>query len=121
MQAKATVIDATRAVVASSGPVPGQAPKLVSALAALSLVFVTGLVDRVVAAPISNSARSTGHRLVAKPRRLSPEAKPVLDRSGRKRFGNASFYAKMFAGRTMADGTSRRRPPEKSGSIDVPG
>src|SRR5579862_5679718 len=38
-------------------------------------------------------------------RRLTPEARPTLDRSGRRRFGKASFYAKMFAGRKMADGT----------------
>ncbi|MEA3152155.1 MAG: hypothetical protein QOD56_3094, partial [Gammaproteobacteria bacterium] len=31
--------------------------------------------------------------------------KPALDRSGRKRVGKASFYAKRFAGKTMADGT----------------
>jgi rare lipoprotein A len=34
----------------------------------------------------------------------SPNAKPNLDRSGKKRFGKASFYAKKFAGRKMADG-----------------
>jgi rare lipoprotein A len=34
-----------------------------------------------------------------------PTPKRHLDRSGRKRIGNASFYAKSFAGRTMADGT----------------
>jgi rare lipoprotein A len=31
-------------------------------------------------------------------------AKPPLDRSGRKRVGKASFYAKRFAGKRMADG-----------------
>jgi rare lipoprotein A len=31
-------------------------------------------------------------------------SKPPLDRSGRKRVGKASFYAKKFAGRKMADG-----------------
>jgi|SRR5579872_405710 len=36
--------------------------------------------------------------------RLAPTAKPKLDRSGKKRFGKASFYAHMFAGRKMADG-----------------
>jgi rare lipoprotein A len=36
--------------------------------------------------------------------RLSPQQKPTLDRSGKKRVGKASFYAHMFAGRKMADG-----------------
>jgi rare lipoprotein A len=36
--------------------------------------------------------------------RLSPSVKSPLDRSGKKRFGKASFYAHMFAGRKMADG-----------------
>jgi rare lipoprotein A len=30
--------------------------------------------------------------------------KPALDRTGSKRFGKASFYAKFFAGKKMADG-----------------
>jgi rare lipoprotein A len=34
----------------------------------------------------------------------SPSAKPSLDRTGKKRFGKASFYAKKFSGRKMADG-----------------
>jgi rare lipoprotein A len=40
----------------------------------------------------------------AAPQRISPGVKPTLDRSGKKRFGKASFYAHMFAGRKMADG-----------------
>jgi rare lipoprotein A len=32
-------------------------------------------------------------------------SKRHLDRSGQKRIGKASFYAKTFAGKTMADGT----------------
>src|ERR1700674_5900982 len=31
-------------------------------------------------------------------------AKPALDRSGKPRIGKASFYARMFAGRKMANG-----------------
>jgi rare lipoprotein A len=34
----------------------------------------------------------------------SADVKPNLDRTGKKRFGRASFYAKKFAGRKMADG-----------------
>jgi len=39
------------------------------------------------------------------PQRLVPTSNPHLDRSGRERVGKASFYAKMFDGRKMADGT----------------
>lgn len=43
------------------------------------------------------------------PKRPSPGAaaakKPAVDRSGRTKRGKASYYAKKFAGRTMADGT----------------
>jgi rare lipoprotein A len=52
-----------------------------------------------------HESREAGGR----PARLSPEAKPRLDRSGRRRVGKASFYAPMFAGRKMADG-SRMEP-----------
>jgi rare lipoprotein A len=36
---------------------------------------------------------------------VTASAKPQPDLSGRTRVGNASFYAKKFAGREMADGT----------------
>jgi len=39
------------------------------------------------------------------PQRVVPTANPHLDRSGRERVGKASFYAKMFDGRKMADGS----------------
>src|ERR1700739_2039050 len=45
------------------------------------------------------------HKSHPRPLRLAREAHPVLDRSGHTRIGKASFYAHMFAGRTMADGT----------------
>ena len=38
------------------------------------------------------------------PARLAVIAHPQLDRSGQRRIGKASFYARMFAGRKMADG-----------------
>jgi len=38
------------------------------------------------------------------PARLEVIANPQLDRSGRRRIGKASFYARMFAGRKMANG-----------------
>jgi rare lipoprotein A len=36
--------------------------------------------------------------------RLWPKENPTLDRSGEKRIGKASFYARMFEGHKMADG-----------------
>jgi rare lipoprotein A len=38
------------------------------------------------------------------PARLAVIAKPPLDHSGKRRIGKASFYARMFAGRKMANG-----------------
>jgi rare lipoprotein A len=38
-------------------------------------------------------------------RQTTSAPKRHLDRSGQKRIGKASFYAKTFAGKTMADGT----------------
>jgi rare lipoprotein A len=59
-------------------------------------------------------------RSVERARRLSPEAKPNLDRSGHKRIGKASFYAKMFAGRTMADGTRMEPTGNNAASLTLP-
>ena len=49
-----------------------------------------------------------------------PEARPQLDRTGRKRVGKASFYASMFAGRTMADGTTMRPTSNNAASRTLP-
>lgn len=38
-------------------------------------------------------------------KRLKPEKKPKLDRSGGPQKGKASYYGKEFYGKTMADGT----------------
>jgi rare lipoprotein A len=46
------------------------------------------------------------------PDRLAVIAKPQLDRSGKRRIGKASFYARMFAGRKMANGN--RMDPQDS-------
>jgi rare lipoprotein A len=70
-----------------------------------------------------NHPRSPEARLLhddTKPRRLSPEARPRLDRTGRTRFGQASFYAPMFAGRKMADGTRMRPGGNNAASRTLP-
>lgn len=66
---------------------------------------------------------ATGPAFADQPRaahRLSPSAKPVLDRSGHRRIGKASFYAKMFAGRKMADGTRMEPTGNNAASLTLP-
>ncbi|HEX6361832.1 MAG TPA: septal ring lytic transglycosylase RlpA family protein [Albitalea sp.] len=46
--------------------------------------------------------------------------KPVLDRSGKKRVGKASFYARKFFGRTMADGTPMDPNDDNAASKTLP-
>ena len=52
--------------------------------------------------------------------RLSPDSKPALDRSGHRRIGKASFYAKMFEGRKMADGTPMEPATNNAASRTLP-
>jgi rare lipoprotein A len=47
-------------------------------------------------------------------------AKPPLDRSGHKRLGKASFYARKFAGRKMADGTVMQPQGDNAASKTLP-
>jgi rare lipoprotein A len=49
-------------------------------------------------------AATPGESIPNSSQRIAPHQKPVLDRSGKKRLGKASFYAHMFEGRKMADG-----------------
>ncbi len=59
-------------------------------------------------------ARATGVQ------RETPVAKPVLDRSGKKRIGTASVYARRFAGRKMADGTRMDAHADNAASKTLP-
>jgi rare lipoprotein A len=57
----------------------------------------------------------------AEPLRISAApAKPRLDLSGHMRVGVASFYAKMFAGRQMADGTNMDPHGDNAASRTLP-
>jgi rare lipoprotein A len=47
-------------------------------------------------------------------------AHPSLDRSGDKRRGKASFYARMFSGRKMADGTPMQAQSNNAASKTLP-
>jgi rare lipoprotein A len=56
-----------------------------------------------------------------KPNRLSPATtSKQLDRSGRKQVGKASFYAPMFNGRKMADGTPMNPRDDNAASRTLP-
>ncbi|MFZ0008777.1 MAG: septal ring lytic transglycosylase RlpA family protein [Steroidobacteraceae bacterium] len=116
-------------VTASEASEPPQGTKLFAAVVALTLVGVaavgTGSMDSAadVPAPDPSHSQSPEPRRLShhtKPRRLSPQARPQLDRTGRKRVGKASFYAAMFAGRTMADGTTMRPTSNNAASRTLP-
>ena len=52
--------------------------------------------------------------------RLAPESRPKLDWSGRAQTGLASFYARMFFGRKMADGTPMNPQANNAASRTLP-
>ena len=125
MQAEVTANEARRGGIESSLQElePLRGPKLVGAMAAVTLVGVigigTGSMDSAAAAPAPSEANRASHHQT-RPGRLSPEARPQLDRTGRKRFGKASIYAPMFAGRKMADGTRMRPTSNNAASRTLP-
>jgi rare lipoprotein A len=129
MQAEVTANEARRGGIESSPGESERRSKLVGAFAAFTLVGVIGIgansMDSAAAAPASpgNPRSPEANRLShhhTKPGRLSPEARPQLDRTGRKRFGKASIYATMFAGRKMADGTRMRPTSNNAASRTLP-
>lgn len=73
-----------------------------------------GLSEIALARPMADPRRAAGVR------RLAVVSKPILDRTGHERVGKASFYAKMFAGRTMADGTMMRPTGDNAASRTLP-
>ena len=56
----------------------------------------------------------------ARVKREKPVARPTLDRSGRKRVGTASIYARKFHGRKMADGTRMDARDDNAASKTLP-
>jgi len=131
MQAQLPANEAWRGGITNSPKESGlrQGSKLLGAVAAVTLVGVIGIcagsMDSPAAAPAAPShprspeaSRLSHHQ--TKPVRLSPEARPQLDRTGRKRFGKASIYAPMFAGRKMADGTRMRPTSNNAASRTLP-
>ena len=51
---------------------------------------------------------------------VASKAKPQLDRSGKRRFGKASFYAGMFVGRKMANGNKMNPHNNSAASKTLP-
>ena len=61
-------------------------------------------------APVASPAASATHR----------SARPAVDRSGHRRVGKASVYARKFDGRTMADGTTMDAQGDSAASKTLP-
>ena len=79
--------------------------------AAIALAILVG-------GALAASPASTGER--EKVVRETPVAKPKLDHSGSRKVGKASFYARMFAGRKMADGTRMDPHDDNAASKTLP-
>jgi rare lipoprotein A len=72
------------------------------------------------AADESNPTAASTARHAAAPVHEPVVAHPTLDRSGEKRRGKASFYARMFSGRKMADGTPMQAHSNNAASKTLP-
>jgi rare lipoprotein A len=83
----------------------------------LALIAAVVCVGAVASAAVA-VARAAGNAL--QDTRPAVESQSSLDRSGRKRVGTASFYAKRFAGRKMADGTPMRPHGDNAASRTLP-
>ena len=72
-----------------------------------------------VAAPAGAGTSSSGHDSV-NDQTATPKPKAPLDRSGRKRVGKASYYAKRIAGKKMADGARMQPHGDNAASKTLP-
>ena len=70
----------------------------------LALIAVAAVFEAASFGMKAQAATPDGLPSSQTPARLAVIANPQLDRSGRRRIGKASFYARMFAGRKMANG-----------------
>ena len=70
--------------------------------------------------PHARAAGSAAPQESASSRQATSLAKPKPDLSGRKRVGKASFYARKFAGRKMADGTTMDPHDDNAASKTLP-
>jgi rare lipoprotein A len=70
--------------------------------------------------PHARAAESSAPPEAAASQQATSPAKPKPDLSGRKRVGEASFYAKKFTGRKMADGTPMDPHGDNAASKTLP-
>jgi rare lipoprotein A len=74
-----------------------------------------------VGSPIqANAADADKKKETASSRQESSPGKPKLDHSGRKRVGEASFYADRFSGRKMANGKPMKPKGNNAASKTLP-
>ncbi len=88
----------------------GRLMATVACAALLGAAGVRAAPASAAAAPVAHPAASAAHRAVH----------PVVDRSGRRRVGKASVYARKFDGRTMADGTTMDAQGDSAASKTLP-
>ena len=84
----------------------------------LSILLLLGALSfgAVAGEPVQSQPGSAAPRQLA----VASPAKPKLDYSGHKRFGKASFYAKKFAGKKMADGKRMDPHADNAASRTLP-
>lgn len=80
-----------------------------------ALALVIALATSLASANTAQQAQP-GHR----ERSVAPSQHSHLDRSGRKQVGKASYYARKFAGRKMADGTPMNPRGRNAASRTLP-
>ena len=69
---------------------------------------------------VSAATNATPQESSLSGQQVAAKGKPQLDRSGRKRVGNASFYGKKFSGKKMADGTKMNPYDDNAASKTLP-
>jgi rare lipoprotein A len=86
------------------------------------MVGVNHLLGLILCAAVAALGAASPARAIDKDRYETPKsvASVPLDRSGKSRLGKASFYAPMFAGRIMADGTPMRPQGNNAASKTLP-
>ena len=90
--------------------------KSVRAGVACAAVAAAACVHAAADAPPPAAARTD----VGQAQQATQHPLPRLDRTGRKRIGKASFYARRFSGRKMADGTRMNPQDDNAASKTLP-
>jgi rare lipoprotein A len=92
---------------------------LLRRLGAIAVLLTFGLGS---AAGATGAARPQSQQASASSAKVEPKPvhKAKLDRSGRKQVGKASYYARKFAGRKMADGTPMKPHGDNAASKTLP-